>query len=109
MIEQTTSISRPDTRDVVAPQVSRWRTHRSADARANALTIVVLSIGTLIILFPFAWMLSTAVKEQADLYLYPPEWIPNPIRYQNFGDTLSLLPFWTFAKNSAIIVGGVIF
>ena len=109
MIEQVAATTRQDTSNVVAPQVSHWRTRRAAEVRARLLTIVVLSFGTLVILFPFAWMLSTAVKEQADLYLYPPEWIPNPIRYQNFGDTLSLVPFWTFARNSAIIVGGVMF
>jgi multiple sugar transport system permease protein len=107
MIEQVTSSSRPDTREIVDPRVSRWRTRQAAEARARVVTIAVLSIGTLVILFPFAWMLSTALKEQADLYLYPPEWIPNPIRFQNFSETLSLVPFWTFARNSAIVVGGV--
>ena len=98
-----------DTSNVVAPQVSHWQTRRASEARARCAHHRGPLLGALIILFPFFWMLSTAVKDQADLYLYPPQWIPNPVRYQNFGDALSLVPFWTFARNSAIIVGGVMF
>ncbi len=99
----------PDTRNVVHARVSGWRTRHASEARARVLTMVTLCVGMGIILVPFAWMLSTAVKAQGDVYLYPPEWIPNPVQWNNFGDALSLIPFWTFARNSAIIVGGVMF
>ena len=32
-------------------------------------------------------------QEQPGLYLYPPQWIPDPIRIANYGDVLSLVPF----------------
>jgi len=108
-IERVTSAAAPDTRNVVHAKVSRWRTRQASEARARALTILTLSVGVLVILVPFGWMLSTAVKAQGDVYLYPPEWIPNPIQWHNFKDALDLVPYWTFARNSAIIVGGVMF
>ncbi len=89
------------------PKVRRWRTKRSGDSRAKLLTLILLCIGTVVIMVPFYWMVSTAFKDRSQLYAYPPQWIPNPIRYQNFGEAASLVPIWTFARNSAIIVTGV--
>ena len=89
------------------PKVRRWRTKRSGDSRAKLLTLILLCIGTVVIMVPFYWMVSTAFKDRSQLYAYPPQWIPNPIRYQNFSEAASLVPIWTFARNSAIIVTGV--
>jgi multiple sugar transport system permease protein len=89
------------------PKVRRWRTRRSGDSRARLLTLVLLCLGTVLIMVPFYWMLSTAFKDPSQVYAYPPQWIPNPVRYQNFADAASLVPLWTFARNSAVIVIGV--
>lgn len=108
-IDRATVGPAPDTRNVVRASSGRWSSRRASEARARFVTILTLSIGMVVILVPFAWMLSTAVKAQGDVYLYPPEWIPNPIQWHNFKDALDLIPFWTFARNSAIIVAGVMF
>ena len=89
------------------PKVSRWRTKRSGDSRAKLLTLVLLCLGAVLIMVPFYWMISTALKDPGLVYAYPPQWIPDPVRYQNFSDAASLVPIWTFARNSAIIVVGV--
>lgn len=89
------------------PKVRRWRTRRSGDSRARLLTLVLLCIGTVVIMVPFFWMISTALKEPGQVYAYPPQWIPDPVRYQNFSEAAGLVPIWTFARNSLIIVVGV--
>lgn len=90
-----------------APKVRRWRTRRSGDSRAKLVTLLLLCFGGVLIMVPFFWMLSTAFKDPSQIYVSPPQWIPNPVRYQNFGDAASLVPIWTFARNSLIIVVGV--
>ncbi len=45
------------------PKVSRWRTKRSGDSRAKLLTLVLLCIGAVLIMVPFYWMISTALKD----------------------------------------------
>jgi multiple sugar transport system permease protein/sn-glycerol 3-phosphate transport system permease protein len=77
-------------------------------ARTKAITIVILTIGGVIILLPFFWMISTALKAQGNVYLYPPQWIPNPVRWENFREVLDVVPFGRFAINSGIIVTCVI-
>ncbi len=92
---------------LVHHRTSRWRTRRAAEARTRWATVAILSLGAVVVLIPFAWMISTALKEQGALYLYTPQWIPDPIRWRNIPDALSVIPFWIFARNSAFVVGGV--
>jgi len=40
---------------------------------------VLLSLGAFLFLVPFAWMVSTALKEAGDVMKFPPEWIPQPV------------------------------
>lgn len=61
----------------------------------------------LIFAFPFFWMLSSALKTNADVLMWPPVWIPNPPQWQNFTEALfgnSQLPFIpTFLANTLVI------
>ena len=57
----------------------------SATRRIEALvTYVLLFGGAFIICIPFFWMISTSLKEQMAVYLFPPQWIPDPIRWDNY-------------------------
>lgn len=87
----------------------RWRSRRAVRRRTQLLTYAVLAVGAVIIMIPFLWMLSTSLKTNQDIYVFPPQWIPDPIRLANYGDVMSLLPFWTYARNSLIIVASVVF
>ena len=86
-----------------------WRSRRSIRLRTQLITYVVLGLGAVIIMVPFLWMLSTSLKTNQDIYVFPPQWIPDPVRVANYGDVMSLLPFWTYARNSFIIVASVVF
>jgi multiple sugar transport system permease protein len=91
------------------PRRAGWRTRRAAKTRARIATYVVLTLGGIIIMIPFFWMISTSLKAQSNIYLWPPQWIPNPFRFSNYDDARSLIPLATYAKNSFIIVASVMF
>jgi multiple sugar transport system permease protein len=63
----------------------------------------VLCLGALVMLLPFLWLVSTSFKEQAQIFRYPPEWIPNPLRWQNYPESLTALPFAQYTLNTLII------
>ena len=57
-----------------------------------------------ILLTPFAWLLSTALKsESADLFAYPPQWIPAPVVWSNFVKAWNILPFMRYIFNTFYI------
>jgi multiple sugar transport system permease protein len=63
----------------------------------------VLSLGGIFTLFPFLWMLSTSLKEDQYLLQFPPQWIPNPLNFQNYRDIWELIPLAQGFANSAFI------
>jgi multiple sugar transport system permease protein len=64
---------------------------------------VLLVGGALVMIVPFLWLVSTSLKEQRQIFLYPPQWIPNPIRWQNYPEALTVLPFVQFVQNTLFI------
>lgn len=54
-------------------------------------------------MFPFAWMVSTSLKEPGAVFVWPPEWIPDPVRWQNYPEALTALPFHLFFKNTLLV------
>ncbi|NLZ81261.1 MAG: carbohydrate ABC transporter permease, partial [Clostridiales bacterium] len=64
---------------------------------------IVLIIISLVMLLPFAWMLSSSVKLDKDVFRYPIEWIPSNPRWQNYKDIWTTIPLLTFIKNTTKI------
>lgn len=71
---------------------------------SQAITYTLLVLGSVVMLFPLLWTLSTALKTVDQLMVYPPQWIPNPVQPSNFIECLRVLPFHLYLKNTLIIV-----
>ena len=67
-------------------------------------TLALLVIIALAMLMPFAWLVSSSLKTQNNVFQYPPQWIPNPMEFQNYVDALTYKPFGVYFRNTAIIV-----
>ena len=54
-------------------------------------------------LLPLLWMLSTALKDNAGVFVMPPQWIPSKFMWENFSKGLAKIDFWQRFRNSVII------
>ncbi|HYJ12914.1 MAG TPA: carbohydrate ABC transporter permease [Thermomicrobiales bacterium] len=74
--------------DVASEQVAHSRVAKERRRRwiIFGLVTLVLALGAVINLIPFAWMLSTSLKSNSQAFSYPPTWIPNPFVWQNYVD-----------------------
>lgn len=81
---------------------------RTQTSITRSFVTIVLLIGMVPMLFPFLWMLSTALKSLDQIYAYPPVWVPQPLRWGNFPEALTTLPFPLFLRNTLLIAVGVI-
>ena len=70
---------------------------------SHLLLHVVFIFGALLFLAPFFWLLSTSVKLQGRELMSPPEWIPNPIVFDNYAKVLTRLPFFVYTRNSLTV------
>ncbi len=69
----------------------------------KVLQYALLTLGGLIMIFPFYWMFLTAFKTKAEAVLFPPSWIPSTFQFSNFTDAFSTAPFEKYFVNSIII------
>jgi ABC-type glycerol-3-phosphate transport system permease component len=80
-----------------------WRSMRVRAAFLRAFSYTALLVGGCLVVLPFFWMISTALKYKMDVYLYPPVWIPWPMHFENFADGLTAYPFGRYFVNSFFI------
>jgi multiple sugar transport system permease protein len=64
---------------------------------------LVLIPATLVLIFPFAWLLITSVETPAEALHFPPVLIPHVLRFANYPDALASAPFGRFFINSAVV------
>lgn len=74
---------------------------------------LLLIIASIAFLIPFAWLISSALKPNDEVFALPQVWIPHPIEWGNFAKALTSLPFGRFALNTlfygvTVTVGNVI-
>lgn len=71
----------------------------------DLFTYLLLAAGAVVIMIPLVWMLSTSLKVEAQIFKFPPEWIPDPFMWSNFKKAMTGygLPFGQFFLNSGFI------
>ena len=82
-----------------------WYQRRPTRRVLHALLVYGLVLpGAVLFTIPLLWMLSTALKEPKQIFIFPPQWIPNPAKWENFWIGWNdFLPFNRFLLNSLII------
>lgn len=70
------------------------------------LTHFILIAVSILSIFPFLWLISTALKGSAEnIFQYPPEFIPKYPTIANFTGVWSQIPFIAYFVNSLIVAG----
>jgi multiple sugar transport system permease protein len=87
----------------VGPRPAGFLGRRARKALRVAPAYILLAIGGVFALVPFIWMLSTSLKTREQLFVFPPEWIPDPIVWQNYVQAWLALPFTNMLINSIFV------
>ena len=49
--------------------------------RGAFITCVAIS---LLMMLPLVWLVRSSFMEMGQIFIFPPEWIPNPLRLENY-------------------------
>lgn len=86
--------------DVLGPRpTGRW---------ARRISALVIVAGAIAVLLPLAWMISTSLKPESQVFRSPIEWLPAETRAQNYPEAVTLIPFWRYALNSLLVAVPVV-
>ena len=76
---------------------------RTQKRSKGILLTAVAVLAALLVLVPFLWVLSTALKPDNELFLFPPRLLPGEFAWNNFADAWHLLDFPRYFFNSFMV------
>jgi multiple sugar transport system permease protein len=76
------------------PNRNIWRTCR----------IILLVVIAFFMLMPFVWLVTSSLKTQLNIFQYPPQFIPDPVMWENYPNALTAKPFGLYLRNSLTII-----
>lgn len=80
-----------------------WNRKRKTFVK-NTITHIVLILLSFVFIFPFLWMLFTALKTPQELLKGTEAFFPKDPQWKNFSQAINSIPFLLYLKNSLIIV-----
>ena len=75
----------------------------------KVLTYLVLIAIALFTLIPFVWMISSSLKLDREVFVYPMKWIPETFHWENYSLIWTKVPLLMYAKNTFIVAISVTF
>ena len=82
---------------------SMIKSKKTSERIGKALTYLILTALSVVFMIPFVWLLSSSLKNNADIFSMPPKWIPNPVKFSNYIEVFHQVPFFRFLANTLII------
>ncbi|WP_254450307.1 carbohydrate ABC transporter permease [Cohnella herbarum] len=92
----------PDTAAVV-------RTKKALSARSfvwrpsRIATYAILILGSLLMIMPLAWLVRSSLMDNSQIFIFPPQWIPDPFQWSNYPEALTSVPFGKYFMNTFTI------
>jgi multiple sugar transport system permease protein len=80
----------------------------------KAIAYAVLTVTALVSLMPFLWMVSTSLKDNGQIFTWPPQLIPDPVEWSNYGKVFEQVEFERYFLNTLfysvmVLVGQLLF
>ena len=85
---------------------SDWRRLRTLIVRLVLYFIAIA--GSIVMLVPLLWMLRSSVMGIDQIFVFPPEWIPNPFKWSNYHGVFTTVPFFQYFRNTLTILVPVV-
>ena len=80
-----------------------WVKDSLAPGLVKFLQYFLLTLGALLMIFPFYWMFITSFKDSASAVRFPPDWIPTSWHPENYSRAFEEAPFGQYFLNSIVI------
>lgn len=62
---------------------------------------VLFGIGMVL---PLVWLVRSSLMELGQIFIFPPQWLPDPFAWSNYPDALTTIPFFHYLWNTLVIL-----
>lgn len=87
----------------MAPAPAQKDGSRRTPVLSHVFAHAALIFLSAVFLVPLLWLITSSLKTDAQIFKFPPEWIPNPLTFENYPGGLTFIPFWRFLMNTSIL------
>lgn len=105
-------LCRGDKKKMKQKEMFRWQKRLGSQLINKVILYSLLILIAVPMAMPFVWMVSTSLKPDSQVFLFPPKWIPSPIMWSNYAEAVRQGSFFLYLKNSLFIaffcVGGTV-
>src|SRR5688572_23625885 len=85
------------------PRLSWYADRHRREQVVRTVSFIICSIIGVTYLFPFYWMIVTALKTDQQIFQWPPLLWPTTPQWENFLQATRYIPFWLYMKNTLVI------
>jgi multiple sugar transport system permease protein len=79
------------------------QSRRNQARLSKSIAYVVCTFVAVAYIFPLYWMVVTALKTDAEVFLTPPTFVPRDPQWGNFIASTQYIPFWLYMYNTLVI------
>jgi ABC-type glycerol-3-phosphate transport system permease component len=84
---------------------SPGRRPRSFSPRLGRTALYLgVALGAIVFAFPFAWLISSSLKPESQVFRFPPSFLPSSFEWSTYTAAISSFPFLQSLSNTLIIV-----
>jgi multiple sugar transport system permease protein len=76
---------------------------RTQSPLQQMLIYLLLIAGSVVMLTPLVWLISSSFKDSGQIFIFPPQWIPQPWRFENYPQVFEQIPFLRFFINTVLV------
>jgi len=87
----------------LAPSTARAASRGARKRWRKLPAYVALTLLAILFTLPFAWLISTSLKDPKQIFVVPPQWIPNPFVWENYPRSTTFIPFWRYMANTLYV------
>lgn len=88
----------------MVPAKGIFRKSSSERGKSTLIVYLCLILGSIIMVFPFIWMLLTSFKTISESMAIPPTFFPKDWLVDNYQKVLTMLPFFKLYLNTALLI-----
>ncbi|MCY4353630.1 MAG: carbohydrate ABC transporter permease [Truepera sp.] len=90
---------------MATPIPSRRSLGRTTRTRiSKGVFYILLLSGSVAMLIPLVWLIRSSFMGLSQIFIFPPEWLPDPWRWDNYPKALTTIPFVRYFFNTLYIL-----
>lgn len=81
------------------------RRHTPATVIGKVILVLFMIFFAVLALFPFVWMISSSLKTETEMFVFPIQWIPETFHFENYYKAWTMVDFPQALLNSFMVSG----